>query len=171
VQLVRQKGADGVSGWAWAGGLGRQYVIGRLFAMSLMAAALMVVAALGRPANPSAPAQATGVARGAGALRVALSAVLDAAGRAESDGDVATEGSVDDAWQALSGVYGRLHAQLDVAEGKRAPLLGVPPPAPNRLTRDDALLRSAMNYVRGAVETRDVGALQRARDLLDMRRG
>lgn len=102
---------------------------------------------------------------------IALSAEVEGA---RVRGDVASvmlaEAQLADAWRTLSVVHERVVAQAEVAEGKRLPLMGARPPAPYAAGREEALVRSAMAYVRGAVETRDVAALERARALVEMAR-
>jgi hypothetical protein len=48
--------------------------------------------------------------------------------------------------------------------------MGARPPVPALANREGALVRSAMGYVRGAIDARDLAALARARELLEMAR-
>ena len=163
---------------SWAAEAGRQAVTALLALAFLGAAMLSVVTTdTGSPA----PAQGSPAASEASTLRMALDDVLNVlavagpiAGPVARPADGAegseTTDAVDDAWRTLAVVHERITAQLQVAEGARLPLMGAPPPAPQRVPRDDALLRAALSYVGGALEARDVVALGRARDLLEAAR-
>ena len=164
-------------GVSWAGELGRRLVAG-LLALAFLAAVLVsIVATDPRGASETAGATAaTGaVPAEARALRLAVEVVLAAAAHAEAVRAAAAAGeaagaasALEDAWQSLAVVYERLDAQGEVAAGRRPPLMGAPPPAPALASRDEALVRSAMTYVRGAIEARDLTAVARARELLEM---
>lgn len=143
------------------------HLISSALALLLLAAFLAALAASDRGAavspvasRPEAPAHS---------MQLAVVEVLDAAAAADDPtaGDAAS--SLEDTWGTLAVVLGRFEAQQSVAQGHRPPLMAARPPAPGDAARDDALVRSAAGYVRGALETRDLFLLQRARDLLEMR--
>jgi hypothetical protein len=168
---------DGSYADTWAGELGRR-LVAALLGLAFMGALVVSFLATDGSAVPERSGAAGVVdASGAGsvggplgvvpletgALVTALERVL---GVAATDDAMALE----DAWLTLAVVYDRMEAQASVAEGKRLPLMGAPPPAPARASREEGLVRSAMTYARGAIETRDLRALERARELLEMAR-
>ena len=151
-------------GPAGVGDLARRLVAAAL-ALALLAAILSAVGVPDR-ASTRAPAAPRTLLEG-DSLHAAVVGVLAAEGAPPNE--AAPGAAPEDEWATLAEVLGRWEAQQSVADGTRPPLMNAPPPAPASRTRDRALARSAAVYVRTALETHDVRALQRARDLLEMR--
>ena len=166
-RMMGQLDVEALSAPRWAAQAGRQ-ALAALLAFAFLGTALLLVVAT--ETQPSAPELDSPAVPAGSALRIALDGVLttvSVAGIAEGG---ETTPAADDAWQTLAVVHERIEAQLRVAEGARPPLMGAVPPAPQRAVRDDALLRAALTYVRGALATHDVVAVGRARDLLESAR-
>ena len=164
--MASQSAAGTLLGQMGAADLGRRLISG-LFTLALVAAVLAAVVALDRGTR-SAPSSHPSIREG-DALHLAIVRVLDAGSTAESAEELAPSAALDDAWATLAQMLAQFEVQQSVADGTRPPLVNAPPPEPARVARDRALVRSAADYVRGAIETNDVRSLQRARDLLEMR--
>jgi hypothetical protein len=106
-------------------------------------------------------------------LAVSIGAVLDAARLAEETGpeNARADARVEDAWRVLSLVYEREQAQLDVAAGRRPPLMKAPPPGPARPGDEVSFTRAALTYLGAAIPERDLDGLQRALTLIELGRG
>ena len=160
--------------------LGRQVVTG-LLALAFLAAVLVSLVTTDQTrlttGTGSAAAPMAGALAEASGLGMAVEQVIALSTRVEvvrgGGGGPAlaqAEAQLEAGWGTLAMENERMAARAEVAERGRLPLMGARPPAPYGAGREEALVRSALTYVRGAVEMRDVMALERARALLEMAR-
>jgi hypothetical protein len=131
--------------------------------------AVLVARAPQSEANPPLESQAAASAR---SLSISITVVLAAVRLAEAAGpdDARAAAELDDAWRILALVFEREQAQLDVATGRRPPLMTAPPLAPGRPGHRAAFHRAALSYLRAALPTRDLDGLERALTLIELGR-
>jgi hypothetical protein len=140
-------------------------------AVALVFFATLAATIVSAPDSVPPPALESSAAATSRSLEVSITAVLAAAQRAENAGpDDAPAAALEGAWNVLALVTEREQAQIDVAAGRRPPLMKAPPLAPGRPARDDAFNQAALSYLRAALPVRDLRALERAVELLELGR-
>ncbi|HEU5317766.1 MAG TPA: hypothetical protein VFX49_16765 [Chloroflexota bacterium] len=138
-------------------------------AISLVAGIAAAMIANPRPAStPLEPPEAAA----SRALTISIEDLLRAAQIVEELGtdDAWAAARLEDAWRALGLVYQHEQAQLDVAAGRRLPLMSAPPLAPGRPGHEAAFNRAAVTYLSAALPERDLEGVRRALDLIELGR-